>query len=62
MKKLRFDRIECLFERISKPLSVKDKLRLKIILLALLSIKERAMEIGDKVILEELSRIGVKEI
>jgi len=60
MTKLRFDRIECLFDRISKPLSIKDKLRLKIILLALLSIKERAMETKDRIILEELQRIGIK--
>ena len=58
MKKLKIH-ISSFFDRISSNIAVRDKLRLRIILLALMSIEERAGEIKDKEILEELERIGL---
>jgi len=58
MKKLKIH-APSFFDRISENIAVRDKLRLRIILLALMSIEERAGEIKDKEILEELERIGL---
>ena len=59
MKKLKIH-APSFFDRISENAPIRDKLRLRIILLALMSIEERAGEIKDREILGELERIGIK--